>query len=63
MARIGSPRPGTSQSVDDVDRLVAEVQSHGGRIVRPPFDVPEFGRIVIGADATGAFMAWVTLKR
>jgi uncharacterized protein len=49
--------------VDDVDRLVAEVQSHGGRIVRPPFDVPEFGRIAIGADATGAFMAWVTLKR
>jgi hypothetical protein len=25
--------------------------------------VPEFGRIAIGADATGAFMAWVTLKR
>jgi uncharacterized protein len=49
--------------VDDVDRLVAEVQSHGGRIVRPPFDVPEFGRIAIGADATDAFMAWVTLKR
>jgi hypothetical protein len=49
--------------VDDVDRLVAEVQSHGGRIVRRPFDVPEFGRIAIGADATGAFMAWATLKR
>jgi hypothetical protein len=25
--------------------------------------VPEFGRIAIGADGTGAFMAWVTLKR
>src|ERR1700690_1363452 len=49
--------------VDDAERLVAEVQSHGGRIVRPPFDVPEFGRIAIGADGTGAFMAWVTLKR
>jgi predicted enzyme related to lactoylglutathione lyase len=48
--------------VDDVDRLVAEVQSHGGRVVRQPFDVPEFGRIAIGADRTGAFMAWVTLK-
>jgi predicted enzyme related to lactoylglutathione lyase len=46
--------------VDDVDRLIAVVQSHGGRIVRQPFDVPEFGRIAIGA---GAFMAWVTLKR
>jgi uncharacterized protein len=49
--------------VDDVDQTVAEVQSHGGRIVRPPFDVPDFGRIAIGADATGAFMAWATSKR
>jgi len=49
--------------VDDVDGLVAEVQSRGGRIVRPPFDVPEFGRIAIGTDGTGAFMAWATLKR
>jgi predicted enzyme related to lactoylglutathione lyase len=49
--------------VDDVDRTVAEVQSHGGRIVRPPFDVPDFGRIAIGADATGALMAWATSKR
>jgi uncharacterized protein len=48
--------------VDDVDRLVGEVQSRGGRIVRQPFDVPEFGRIAIGTDGTGAFMAWVTLK-
>jgi uncharacterized protein len=49
--------------VDDVDRMLAQVQSHGGKIVRPPFDVPNFGRIAIGADATGAFMAWVTTKR
>ena len=49
--------------VDDVDRCVTQIESHGGRIVRPPFDVPNFGRIAIGADATGAFMAWVTSKR
>ena len=49
--------------VDDVDRMVAAVQSHGGKVVRPPFDVPNFGRIAIGADASGAFMAWVTPKR
>jgi uncharacterized protein len=49
--------------VDDVDRCVAEIESRGGRIIRPPFDVPDFGRIAIGADATGAFMAWVTSKR
>jgi uncharacterized protein len=50
-------------AVDDVDRCVAEVAHHGGRIVRPPFDVANFGRIAIGADATGAFLAWVTTKR
>ena len=49
--------------VDDVDQTVREVQSHGGGIVRPPFDAPDFGRIAIGADATGAFMAWATSKR
>jgi uncharacterized protein len=49
--------------VDDVDRCVAEIERHGGKIVRPPFDVPEFGRIAIGSDATGAFMGWVTTKR
>src|SRR5262249_46649981 len=49
--------------VDDVDRRLAEIESHGGKIVRPPFDVPNFGRIAIGADATGAFLAWVTSKR
>jgi predicted enzyme related to lactoylglutathione lyase len=49
--------------VDDVDQMVAAVQRHGGKVVRQPFDVPNFGRIAIGSDATGAFMAWVTPKR
>src|ERR1700689_5004447 len=49
--------------VDDVDRLVAEIPTHGGRIVRRPLDVPEFGGLPIGADGAGAFMAWVALKR
>jgi predicted enzyme related to lactoylglutathione lyase len=49
--------------VDDIDQMVAAVRRHGGQVVRAPFDVPNFGRIAIGADATGAFMAWVTPKR
>jgi uncharacterized protein len=49
--------------VDDVDEMVAAAQRHGGKVVRAPFDVPTFGRIAIGADATGAFMAWVSPKR
>ena len=49
--------------VDDIDRRLADIQNHGGKVVRPPFDIPEFGRVAIGADATGAFLAWVTSKR
>jgi uncharacterized protein len=49
--------------VDDVDKRLAAILSHGGRIVRQPFDIPNFGRIAIGADATGAFLAWMTSKR
>ena len=48
--------------VDDIDRRVAEIEKHGGNVIRQPFDVPDFGRIAIVADATGAFMAWVTSK-
>jgi uncharacterized protein len=48
--------------VDDVDRRLVEVLARGGKIVRQPFNVPHFGRIAIGADATGAFLAWVTPK-
>jgi hypothetical protein len=49
--------------VDDIDQRVAEIERHGGRIVVRPFDIANFGRIAIGADATGAFMGWVTSKR
>ena len=48
--------------VDDVDRRLADIQRHGGKIARSPFDVPNFGRVAIGADATGAFLAWVSRK-
>jgi uncharacterized protein len=49
--------------VDDIDRRVAEIEKHGGKIAQPPFDVPDVGRIAIGADATGAFIAWITSTR
>jgi uncharacterized protein len=48
--------------VDDVDQRVAQIQRHGGKIARQPFDIPNFGCVAIGADATGAFIGWVTPK-
>ena len=49
--------------VDNIDRCVAAIEANGGRIVRQPFDVPNVGRIAIGADSTGAFLAWITSIR
>lgn len=49
--------------VDDLDQRLSDIQSSGGKIARQPFDVPNFGRMAIGADPTGAFIGWVTLKR
>ena len=49
--------------VDDVDRCAAEAKACGGKIAREPFDIPNFGRIAIGADPTGAFLGWLTPKR
>ena len=47
-------------AVDDVDkRLEARVVA-GGTIIRPPFDVPDVGRIAIIQDPTGAVMGWMT---
>ncbi len=49
--------------VDDIDQRLSEIQDHGGEIARPPFHIPNFGRIAIGADSTGAFIGWMTPDR
>jgi len=49
--------------VDDVDARVKAIAANGGKIVRPPFDIPEVGRIAIVSDPTGAVMGWMTPKR
>lgn len=43
-------------AVRDADAAAAAVTEAGGRVVRPAFDVPEVGRILIVADATGAML-------
>jgi uncharacterized protein len=48
--------------VDDVDATVKSVVAHGGTIMRPPFDIPDVGRIAIIADATGAAVGLMTPK-
>ena len=47
-------------AVDDVDKRLEELIAAGGVILRPPFDVPDVGRIAIIQDPTGAPMGWMT---
>lgn len=50
----------TYVEVDDVDARIKDVEAAGGRIIRPPFDVPGVGRIAIVMDAEGAGIGWIT---
>lgn len=47
-------------AVDDVDNRVAEAVAVGGTLERPPFDIPDIGRIAIVKDPSGAIMGWIT---
>ena len=47
-------------AVDDVDARLGEVEAGGGAVCRPPFDVPDVGRIAIVQDPTGAVVGWIT---
>ncbi len=69
MNMTGMVPPGTPPQwfsyieVDDVDRRAKDVESNGGKVHRPPFDIPDVGRIAIVADATGAMLGLMTPKR
>ncbi|MCZ7662556.1 MAG: VOC family protein [Thermoleophilia bacterium] len=41
-------------AVEDVDACAKQTSSHGGRVIVPPHEVPEFGRVCMVADPTGA---------
>lgn len=50
----------TYLAVDDLARAVEDTMAGGGRVQRPPFDVPGTGRIAIVVDATGASVGLMT---
>lgn len=58
-----SPEAPTAWSVyigtDDADDLAKRVQAAGGKVIAPPFDVGDQGRMAVFQDPTGAFIsAW-----
>lgn len=47
-------------AVDDVDARAAKAVKAGGKIMKPAFDVPGVGRIVILTEPGGAGVGWIT---
>lgn len=51
-------------TVDDVDATAAMVETFGGKVLRPPCDIPEVGRFAVLADPQGAvIMAMAYLQK
>ena len=46
--------------VDDVDARLKLATQHGGMMMRPPFDVPDVGRLGFIKDPTGAALGLMT---
>lgn len=49
-------------AVDDVDASAKKVEELGGKIHRPPTDIPGVGRFCIIADPAGAVLSIITLN-
>ena len=47
-------------AVDDVDARAKKAVAAGGKIMKPAFDVPNVGRIVILQEPGGAGIGWMT---
>jgi uncharacterized protein len=46
--------------VDDVDARIKAVEAAGGKVTRPPWDIPNVGRIAVIQDPTGAQLGLMT---
>jgi len=51
---------GVYVTVDDVDATARKVQELGGRIIRPPADIPNVGRFCVLQDPQGAALCAIT---
>ena len=47
-------------AVDNVDARVKKAEQAGAKVIRPPFDVPDVGRIAILQEPGGAMIGWMT---
>jgi predicted enzyme related to lactoylglutathione lyase len=49
----------TYVAVDDLDKRLKKVVEAGGKVVRPPWDVPNVGRMAIVQTPGGAAQGWM----
>ena len=54
------PMWGIYITVDDVDKTAKQVEELGGKILRPPMDIPEVGRFCVLSDPQGAVIQAMT---
>ncbi len=47
-------------TVDDVDATAAQVEKLGGKLMRPPTDIPNIGRFCVLQDPQGAVICAIT---
>ena len=69
VAGMMNPTPGspakqscwqTYIAVDDVDKCAKQTMKLGGKVLVPPHEVPDFGRVCLISDPTGATVPLVT---
>lgn len=54
------PAWGCYVTVDDVDATLARCTAMGGRVVVPPMEVPQVGRMAVIQDPQGAMLSIIT---
>jgi predicted enzyme related to lactoylglutathione lyase len=49
-------------TVKDVDATAKQVEELGGKVLRPPADIPKVGRFCVLSDPTGAYICAITYE-
>jgi len=49
-------------AVDDVDARVKKATAAGAKVMKPPFDIPDVGRVAYVREPGGAMVGWMTPK-
>ena len=57
------PAWGVYVTVDDVDATARQVETLGGKLLRPPEDIPDIGRFCVLQDPQGATLGAITDRK